>query len=442
MANEIRYSLTTSADRRTAEPTLYVCVAYKGSSKGRKYFTIKGLTAPDFRYWDKTIQRFSSGTDTAKANNPVLEDICTLCDELLANSAITSPSEFVEALKRGVAPSDVLTLGDFLRELIDDMRNGTNNKLPSKNYQTYLNLLHKLEREEKAQYKGKIRVLINVAMAEVDDDCFIQFGTFILSLSDKEGKSNYLNIMKLFKQVHTKAYKIRKTDTVLRYPYADYAPRNNKKKKKRSALTIEQYAKFEALDVTTLPKSGTLTYNLMQLYKDYCIFLCEMFSRPVDVTCAHSDNIVTKNGKKFLSYIPTKKKNNKQDDEDKTVYAPITDKAMGIINKYKGQSSQGYIFPFSMNEYKWDMTNAKDWNRWQNRKQRLQEMINSWLRNKVAKVIDIDFPLTLYVFRHSAFTHACMAKGMDRDSIINIAKNGGTSINMIDKHYYSNTVAI
>lgn len=85
MANEIHYSLTTSADRRTAEPTLYVCVAYKGSSKGRKYFTIKGLTAPDFRYWDKTIQRFSSGTDTAKANNPVLEDICTLCDELFAN---------------------------------------------------------------------------------------------------------------------------------------------------------------------------------------------------------------------------------------------------------------------------------------------------------------------------------------------------------------------
>ncbi len=442
MANEIRYSLTTSADRRTADPTLYVCVAYKGSSNGRKYFTIQGLIAPDFHYWDKKTQRFSSGTDTAKANNPILEKLCKLCEELLNNSAITNPSEFVEALKRGCAPDDVLTLGSFLREVIDDMRNGTNNKLPSKNYQTYLNLLHKLEKEEKAQYKGKVRNLINVPMAEVDDDCFIQFGEFILSLSADEGRTNYLNIMKLFKQVHTKAYKIRKTDTVLRYPYADYAPRNNKKKIKRTALTIEQYNKFVALDVTTLPKCGTLTYELMQLYKDYCIFLCEMFSRPVDVTCAHSTNIVAINGKNFLSYIPTKKKNNKQDDEDKMVYAPITDTAMRIINKYKGQSSQGYIFPFSMNEYKWDMTNAKDWNRWQNRKQRLQEMINSWLRNKVAKVIGMNFPLTLYVFRHSAFTHACMAKGMERNSIINIAKNGGTSIDMIDKHYYSNTVAI
>ena len=166
MAKELRYSLTTSADRRTAEPTLYVCVAYKGSSNGRKYFTIQGLTSPDFRYWEKKTQRFSSGTDTAKANNPLLEDVCALCDELLVNSAITSPSEFIEALKRGVAPPDVLTLGDFLRELIDDMRSGKNNKRPSKNYQCYITLLHKLEKEEKAQYKGKVLDLSLIHISE------------------------------------------------------------------------------------------------------------------------------------------------------------------------------------------------------------------------------------------------------------------------------------
>lgn len=68
MAKELRYNLTTSADRWTTQPTLYVCVAYKGSSTGRKYFTVQGLTSPDFRYWSKKEQRFSSGTDTAKAN--------------------------------------------------------------------------------------------------------------------------------------------------------------------------------------------------------------------------------------------------------------------------------------------------------------------------------------------------------------------------------------
>lgn len=441
MAKELRYSLTTSADRRTTTPTLYVCVAYKGSSTGRKYFIVQGLISPDFTHWNKAKQRFNSGTYTATDNNPKLEELCELCDKLLENSAITSPKKFVEALERNEAPP-AETLGDFLRELIDDWKSGKNNKLPSKAYQPYINLLHKLETEKDAEYKEKVCDLINVPIDKVDNKCFIQFHYFVLSLSDKEGRSNYLNIMKLFKQVHKKAFELEKNDTVLRFPYSKHAPYKKKKKEKRSALTTEQYAKFVELDVKTLPKSGTLTYELMQLYKDYCIFLYEMFSRPVDVTRAHSNDIVTINRKKFLSYIPTKKKNNTQDEDGKTVCAPITDTAMKIINKYKGKSSQGYIFPFSMNEYEWDMTNAEDWNKWNNRKQRVQEMINSWLRNKVAQVIGVDFPLTLYIFRHSTFTHACMAKGMDRDSIIDIAKKGGSSLKMIDKHYYSNTVAI
>lgn len=126
-------------------------------------------------------------------------------------------------MERGVATSDVMTLGDFLRILIDEMRNGTNNKRPSRNYQCYINLLHKLEKEETAQYKGKTLDLINVPIAEVDNKCFIQFSKFILSLSDDEGRTNYSNIMKLFKQVHTKAYDRELTDTVLRFKYTDNA---------------------------------------------------------------------------------------------------------------------------------------------------------------------------------------------------------------------------
>ena len=437
MANEIRYSLTTSADRRTAEPTLYVCVAYKGSSNGRKYFTIQGLTEPDFRYWDKKIQRFSSGTDTAKVNNPILEDVCVLCDELLANSAITSPSEFIEALKRGVAPSDVLTLEDFLRELIDDMRNGTNNKRPSKNYQTYLNLLHKLEREEKALYKGKVRDIINVPMAEVDNKCFIQFGDFILSLTDKEGKSNYLNLMKLFKQVHTKAYDRELTDTILRYKYKDNVPLlSDEDAEKLPSLTVEQYARFVALDVKAFPKSGALTHELMQMYKDFCIFLYETKTRPVDVMRAHTNNIITENGVKFLRYVPEKKKNNKQSDKNKIVNTRLSNVALAIIEKYKGKSKQGYIFPFSMNEYYWNMMDAKSWN---NRKQTTQEQINSWLRNKVAKAIGVDFRLTLYTFRHSTLTLSCMSDSANWGAI---ALESGTSIKMLEQHYVSNTIAL
>lgn len=438
MATELRYSLTTSADRRTTKTTLYVCVAYKGSSSGRKYFTIQGLTSPDFSHWNKTKQRFNSGTYTATDNNPVLDALCVFCDKLLKNSAITSPKEFVEALERDVAPSDVITLGGFLCSLIDEMRNGTNNKRPSRNYQCYINLLHKLEKEETAQYKGKTLDLINVPIAEVDNKCFIQFSKFILSLSDDEGRTNYSNIMKLFKQVNKKAYDRELTDTVLRFKYTDNAPLlADEYSEKSPSLTSEQYARFVALDVTTLRKSGTRTYNLMQMYKDFCMFLYETKTRPADVTRAHTNNIVTVNDKRYYRYIPEKKKNNKETNKDKTVYAPLSDMALSIIAKYKGKSSQGYIFPFSMNEYEWDMMDAKDWNKWNNRKQRLQEMINSWLRNRVAKAIGVDFPLTLYTFRHSALTHACMSEGANWGVI---ALDGGTSIDMLQRHYVSNTI--
>ena len=437
MAKEIYYKLTPSAPSRP-KGILCVVVGYRGTPQGRKSNPIDGLTSPDFRYWDKKAQRFTTGTDTARANNPVLEAICERCDELLNNSAITSPSEFVDALKSGHTASEVITLGSFLRSLIDEMRNGTNNKRPSKTYQPYINLLHKLEREQTAQYEGKSLDLINVPIADVDNKCFIQFSNFVLSLSDDEGKSNYLNIMKLFKQTHKKAFDRELTDTVLRFNYIDNAPLcPDEDNEKSPSLTPQQYAQFVALDVRTLPKSGTLSYELMQMYKDFCVFLYETKLRPVDVTRAHTDNIVTVNGAKFLKYTPEKKKNNKQ--KDKTVYAPLSYVALSIIAKYDGKSSQGYIFPFSLNEYKWDMLNAKSWNKWNNRKARLQEMINKWLREKVAKALNWDIVPHLYTFRHSTLTHACMSEGANWGII---ALNGGTSIDMLQRHYVSNTVAV
>lgn len=436
---DLIYKLTTSAPSR-AKGVLCVVVGFKGSSSGRKSFTVDGLTNPDYRYWDKRAMRFTDGTDTARLNNPRLDEVCTLCDELLANSQVTTPEQFINALKNGVAPKDMLTLGDFINLLIDEMRNGTNNKRPSKNYQCYINLLHKLEREKTAQYKGKVSDLINVPIAEIDNKCFIQFSNFILSLSDDEGRTNYLNIMKLFKQVHTRAYERELTETTLRFKYIENAPLlPDEYAEKLPSLTLEQYAQFVGLDVRTLPKSGSLSYKLMEMYKDFCVFLYETKMRPVDVTRAHTGNIVTRDGKQFYRYIPEKKKNNKEINKAKTVYAPLSDVALSIIAKYNGKSSQGYIFPFSLNEYKWDMMDAKGWNKWNNRKARLQEMINKWLREKVAKALNWDIVPHLYTFRRSTLTHACMADGAN---YMRIALDAGTSPEMLQKCYVTNTITV
>lgn len=427
----LTFTITASAPSRP-KGKLCVVVGYKGISQGRKSYVIEGLTNPDFRYWDKKAQCFSSGTDTARANNPVLEALRARCNELVSNSAITTPEAFIEALKSGVAPSDVETLGHHLRSIIDDIRTGLNHQCPSRNYQPYLNLLHKLEKEATTQYKGKKCNLIDVPLSDVDNKHFIQFSEFLFTLSNEEGRSNYINLMKLFKQVHTKAYDLEYNNHTLRFNYTKFAPKTRSEcKQQRPSLTPKQYAKFVSMDVRKLPKSGSLSYELMEMYKDYCIFLYETKMRPVDVTGARFENIVKVGGVFKYRYIPEKKKNKKHDYDATLVYTPLSDRALAIIEKYKGKSSQGYIFPFSMNEYHWDMMDAESWNKWNNRKTRLQEMINKWLK-KVAKALKLDIDLTLYTFRHSTLTHACAMAGANWGAI---AQQAGTSVEMLEKHY-------
>lgn len=424
MANKLTYSLTTSAPSRP-KGVLCVVVSLKGSATGRKPWTVHGLTNPNFDFWDKKNQRFKEGSVTAIANNPVLDAVCALCDELLTNAQITTPLQFVDALKKGVAPKDVETLGDFLNSLIDEMRNGTNKKLPSRNYQVYRNLLHKLEQEG---------ALINRPIGEIDNKCFIQFHNFLFSLSADEGGNNYENLMKLFKQVHTKAFNREKNNNVLRFNYKDNAP-TVETTEKRQPLTMEQYKRFAELDLSAIPQSGVNVEFYKELYHDFCLFLYETKCRPVDAIRAHSTNIVTVKGRKCFKYTPEKKKNTKGQ-KDVIVTAPLSDKALQIIAKYEGKSGKGYVFPFSMNEYDWDFKDAKSWNNWNNRKTRALEMVNKWLK-KVQEVLKVGFTMTLYTFRHTTLTHACHAKGAN---VLQIALEAGTSVEMLQKHYVSNVI--
>lgn len=423
--NDLNFNITPSAPSRPKN-ILCVVVGYRGTSKGRQSFKIEGLTNPDFRYWDKKSRRFSDGTETANLNNPILDNISALCESLLNNSLIKTPAQFIAALAEGTAPDDVLTLGDFLNTVITEMREGKNNKRPSRNYQVYINLLHKLEREGE---------LIHRPMADIDNKCFIQFSNFILSLSDAEGRSNYSNIMKLFKQLHKKAYERELNDHVLRFKYSDAAPIGNDADK-LPALTLKHMQSFRDFDMSLIPEQGARTRFYNELYRDFCLFLYETKSRPVDVMRAHSRDLVATRGKKYWKYLPEKKKNSKQ--RNKVVYVELTDAALRIIDKYKGVNSLGYILPFSLNNHERDFNDAKSWNTWNNAKSRTHEMINEWLK-LVAKTLKFDINVTLYSFRRSALTHACAKKGANT---LFIALEAGTSTKMLEQHYVSTTSAI
>ncbi len=395
-----------------------LCATLRGTSKDRKYRTVTNLVNPNFDYWDTKQQRFIEPTQDAIHNNNVLHEMKGRYQQLIDTFHPTTPKELFSLNDKvsKVVAKEVLTLGMYLKKLIEGMKKESN-KRPSKAYQNYINLLHKLEKEG---------TIINRPLSDICDDDFIRFGDFLLTLNKKEGKSNYRNLMKMFKQVHTKATRRRLNSHTLVYPYLDDAPTTTSKG--RISLDKEQYNKFVNYDLHFIPQSGCEPMFYKELYRDFCIFLYEVKMRPCDVLCLHTSNI---NGE-IICYTPEKKKNYINEDRRKVI-TPLTPIAKQIISKYKGQSSKGYIFPFSMNEYDWDKTDAISWNKWQNRKQKHLEDINKFL-HKFEKVLKLDKgTFTTYVFRHSRLTYLCNEKGCN---LILIAKEAGTSVKMLETHYY------
>lgn len=397
-------------------------ITEKGKSNGLRV-TVKGLQEPDFTYWNKKEQRFVDASESAIHNNNVLQDLKQSYQWFINNCFPQSPMELKQMVETGkqISNKQVLTLGYFLRTDIEKMRQG-NNKKPSKHYQNYINLLHKLEAE------GQI---INVPLADICNSHFKQFGQFILSLSMEEGKSNYIAHMRRFKTVHQKAYNAELNENLLTYKYADDAPTVDSKK--RIALTQKQYAKFVKMDLSTIPQGGCNPAYYKELYRDYCIFLYEMKIRPADAIRLRHDNIVLigEQQTECVRYIPEKKKNYAKTDK-KVLNNRLTNTAKSIIKKYTGKSSKGYIFPFAMNEYDWDLDNATSWGKWNNRKQATMELVRAFLK-KTAKHVGIkpeDF--ILYTFRHSAITHEVDS---NKKSPTIIAYEAGTSLKMIENNY-------
>jgi integrase len=150
----------------------------------------------------------------------------------------------------------------------------------------------------------------------------------------------------------------------------------------------------------------------------------------------HKDNIVLeqKTGKYVLVYTPTKKKNcdNSKTNSPSQVTQYISPRAMEIIKKYKNCSKGGYLIPIIEDiERKYDFDKKEDFDDFFRKWERASLRLRNFLRS-VGKAIHLSFPLTAYVFRRSALTHAV------QDNVIPtnlLAKMAGTSVDMLEQHY-------
>jgi integrase len=386
----------------------------------RENETVKGLINPTQDKWDCKHHVFIGKSEEATHNNAILTKIEKRCNQIIeARNPSTGKELFALYNNKGVEACKPETYGSFLLECIDDMRTGKDNRLPSRNYQNYIALFNKLKPEG---------TILNVSLSDINNDHFIQLSNYLNSLP--KGKSNYKDTMMKFKAVHGWAVERGKNKNALFFPYGKNAPKRTAKK--RFALTKEQHKAFCDLDLSLIPLPCVNSSYYKELYRDFVIFMYEMFMRPCDVIGLHTDQIhVVKNG----SYIEYKVEKNKSKN-DKLTTTPITDKARQIIDKYAGVSKAGYVFPFSMNNTKWDKTDHESWHKWDNKRGKTEEKIRSFIK-KTAKYIGVDpKDFVAYTFRHSTITHAIL-NGADPFILSKIA---GTSPGIINDNYTNDLI--
>jgi integrase len=404
---------------RSKDKCFSLCATIKGTSK-RNYKEVPNLINPNFHRWDKKQQLFVEPTEDAIHNNGVLREMKERYQRLIDMFNPSTGKELWQLHDAAVnveAKLEPKTLREFLSELISKFRNNPDG-VPSRNFQVYITLLHKLEIEGG---------MLNFPVSDIDDVYFEKFGNFIRE--KLEGK-NYVNLMKYFHSTIEKARQKKLTKHVLDYKYMDYVPKSkanfDKQRKGRDTLTKSEYEKFINMDLSIIPQSGKSPEYYKELYRDFCIFMYEMKIRPCDLVRLHEDDIT-----EGIMRIYNKKKMNYRDTQKALQENRLTETAKKIIRKYKGKSSKGYIFPFSMNEYDWDIYKAESFNKWNNRKGKIQEDINQFL-SKVKKELNVK-ELTLYTFRHSIFTHEIKD---GKKNIMITAKEGGTSVKMLENNYF------
>jgi integrase len=389
---------------------------YVNTNGQRDYEAVQGLINPKKDNWDKNAQVFVSGKDKLH-NNAVLLETLERCQQIIeARNPSTGKELFDLYNNKGEKACKPETFGSFIQGIIDKMKNGSDGKLPSRNYIHYENLLEKLKRE------GKI---INVPLSEIGNSHFIQFSNYLLG----SGGLNYEKAMKMFHSAHARAYDNDLNNNPLKFKFHNHIP--IKETEARKALTIKEYNDFENFDLSRIKYKGD---NPKELLFDALRLLYETKSRPVDVISFHTAQIENIDGTDFIVYIPEKKKGYRG---DQRVYVPITDKARSIIDKYAGMSKAGYILPFIMNDTKRDKTDRGSWDKWNSNKDHVEVQMGAILK-MICPFIGVDpTGMVSYIIRHTALTHAAQKPGAD---LLLLAKEAGTSVEMIGKHYTKNYV--
>jgi integrase len=199
------------------------------------------------------------------------------------------------------------------------------------------------------------------------------------------------------------------------FKFKNYNPDINEiDTKKPDVLTPEQLKTFLNMDADKI----TPVYRdrkRVELYYDFCVFMFHSFFSPCDVIKLKYKDI----DRQGMIHVKRKKTH-------KPVEIPVNPVMAKIIDKYRGRTKNGYIFPI-MDDEKEKEYKLRDY-----LFKYFGIRVNVWLKH-VEKELGTDYALYAYVFRHTAITFA-----LDNNIPFSyVAMAAGTSIEMIQKHYYN-----
>ena len=375
----------------------------------RYYKSVKNILVDNpnvVRHWKADKERFSNFAASSQENNKILDDfkqkyqkVCTEHPEYNARQVASYYSQ--ASILGNESKGDYTTfLEPFIEVVIEREK-----KKQGCNFECYEKTLRKCR---------KVIPGFNlIKFSDIDYDLCAKIAGIFAKSGGFKGNA------KVFRAVLGRASKDRDVDFSIMqigdFNFNDYNPQKYEDDMKcPDVLTKEQVKDFMNVDVFNLtPKyADRMT---VELYYDFCAFMLQSFLAPCDVIKLKTGNITRKH-----TIITRRKKTHKM------VEIPITPVMENIINKYAGKSKYGYVFPI-MDDDEEKLHTVKDYIF-----KKFRQKLNVWLKD-VGDELQCDFDLYAYVFRHTAITIA-LDSGLPVMYIANVA---GTSVDVIQKHYYN-----
>jgi len=365
------------------------------------------------KHWNADKERFTNYAVSYSENNKALEDFKSIYSKLVL--------EHPEYTARQIASA--YTTSQRLNQDHDSNLSGKRND-SFIFVEKYLELVIEREKVKNGCNFEVYGKLLNKCRKVICNFSHLTFQEMnydkCLSIAHTFAKHRgYRGISKTFRALLGKASKDKEVDFSINqigdFHFADYNPnKDDVELKKPDVLNSSQLKLFLNMNVMDITPEYE-DRQLVELYYDFCVFMFNSFFAPCDVIKLKYKHIT-----KHRTIIARRKKTHK------AIEIPISPAMEQIINKYMGKTKDGYVFPI-MDDKKEKEYETKDYTF-----KKFRQNLNIWLK-PLGKELGLNYDLYAYVFRHTAITVA-LDGGLP---ISYVAMAAGTSIEMIQEHYYN-----